>query len=76
MRNKLYLFLFCMWILIILGGGFLVIVMGPLELHGFGESDMIISSVIKAIVSLILVGIWIIILTKMKNWIFRKDIQF
>lgn len=76
MKKSLFVFLFCMWILIILGGGFLVMVMGPLELQGFGEYDFFLSSIIKAIVALILVGIWIIILSKMKNWIFRKEIKF
>lgn len=76
MRKGLYIFLFCMWILIILGGGFLVFIIGPMELRGFGEFDSLLSSITKAIVAIILVGIWIIILSKMKNWIFRKEIKF
>lgn len=71
----LYIFLFCMWLLIILGGGVVVVILGPLELQGFGEYDFFISSILKGIVAIILVGIWIIILSKMKNWFFRKEIN-
>jgi hypothetical protein len=48
-----------MWILILVGG----------------ELDWFITSVIKAITAIILVVIWILILLKLKNWIFRKEIK-
>jgi len=75
MNRELYVFLFAMWILVILGGGFLVIVMGPLEFHGFGKYDLLLSSTIKGIVAIGLVVLWIIILYKMKNWFFKKEIK-
>ena len=68
-------FLFVMWILIIIGGGILVTLLGPITITGYGEFDWIISSTIKAVIALFLVVLWIIVLLKIKNWIFRKTIQ-
>ena len=75
MKSGLYAFLFAMWILILLGGGILVTILGPISISGFGSFDMFISSIIKAIIAIILVVIWILILSKLKNWIFRKEIK-
>jgi hypothetical protein len=68
-------FLFAMWVLILIGGGILVTLLGPVTITGYGEFDLIISSTIKAIISLILVVLWIFVLLKIKNWIFRKTIM-
>lgn len=75
MISGLFGFLFAMWILILIGGGIVVTLLGPITITGYGEFDWIISSGIKAIVSIILVGIWIFVLLKIKNWIFRKTIN-
>ncbi|QLH05913.1 hypothetical protein [Nitrosopumilus ureiphilus] len=75
MKSGLYGFLFAMWILILLGGGILVTILGPISISGFGQFDMFISSIIKAIIAIILVVIWVLILSKLKNWIFRKEIK-
>ena len=75
MKSGLFGFLFGMWILILVGGGIVVTILGPISVSGFGEFDMFIGSVIKAIVAIILVVIWILILSKLKNWIFRKEIK-
>ena len=75
MKSGLYGFLFAMWILILLGGGILVTILGPISISGFGQFDTLITSIIKAIVAIILVIIWILILSKLKNWIFRKEIK-
>jgi len=64
-----------MWILIIAGGGIVVILLGPISISGFGDLDWFISSVIKAIIAIILVVVWILILSKLKNMIFRKEIK-
>jgi len=37
--------------------------------------ESIISSLIKAIIAIILVVIWIVILSKFKNWMFRKQLK-
>jgi uncharacterized membrane protein len=65
-----------MWLLILVGGGIVVTILGPISISGFGEFDMFIGSVIKAIVAIILVVIWILILSKLKNLIFKKEIKF
>ena len=67
--------MFGMWGLILVVGGVAVTVLGPFTVSGFGEFDMFISSIIKAIIAIILVIIWILILTKLKNWIFKKEIK-
>ncbi len=76
MKFVLFRFLFAMWILILVGGGIVVMLLGPLSISGFGELDWFITSIIKAITAIILVVIWILILLKLKNWIFRKEIKF
>ncbi|MEE8181335.1 MAG: hypothetical protein V3T67_05810 [Nitrosopumilaceae archaeon] len=75
MKSGLFGFLFAMWLLILVGGGIVVTILGPISVSGFGEFDMFIGSVIKAIVAIILVVIWILILSKLKNLIFKKEIK-
>jgi hypothetical protein len=64
-----------MWGLIIVGGGIIVTILGPISISGFGEFDWFIASIIKAVVAVVLVVIWILILSKIKNWIFKKEIK-
>ena len=64
-----------MWILILIGGGILVTILAPISITGYGDFDLIISSGIKGAIAISLVIIWIFILMKMKNWIFRKGIS-
>ena len=75
MKSKLFVFLFAMWGLIIVGGGIIVTVLGPISISGFGEFDWFIASVIKAVIAITLVVIWILILSRIKNWIFKKEIK-
>ncbi|PIW32328.1 MAG: hypothetical protein COW27_04515 [Nitrosopumilales archaeon CG15_BIG_FIL_POST_REV_8_21_14_020_37_12] len=75
MRIGLFGFLFGMWVLILLGGGIVVVVLGPISISGYGEMDWLLSSGIKAVIAIILVIAWILILSKLKNWIFRKEIH-
>ena len=63
-----------MWLLIIVGGGIMVVLLGPFSIQQFGDFHWIVASGIKVIIALILVVIWILILSKLKNWIFKKDI--
>ena len=76
MKSGLYGFLFGMWILILLGGGIMVTILGPFTIQQFGEFHWIIASGIKVLIALVLVVIWILVLLKLKNWIFRKEIKF
>ena len=64
-----------MWILILVGGGIVVTILGPISITGFDDLNWIISSAIKASIAVSLVIIWIFILLKIKNWIFRKEIK-
>ncbi len=75
MKSSLFGFLFAMWVLMLVGGGIAVTILGPISISGFGELDWFIGSVIKAVVAIILVVIWILILSKLKNLIFRKKIK-
>jgi|TARA_B100001105_G_scaffold142535_1_gene114257 hypothetical protein len=76
LKSGLYGFLFAMWVLIIIGGGIMVVLLGPFSIQQFGDFHWIISSGIKVIIALILVVIWILILSKLKNWIFKKELKF
>ncbi|HUT07098.1 MAG TPA: hypothetical protein VMW74_10500 [Nitrosopumilaceae archaeon] len=71
----LFGFLFAMWILILIGGGIVVTILGPISITGFGDLNWIISSIIKGGIAVSLVIIWIFILLKIKNWIFTKEIK-
>lgn len=76
MRASIYGFLFGMWVLILIGGGILVNLLGPISITGFSDDlNFFISSGIKAVIAIILVIIWILVLSKMKNWIFKKEIR-
>ena len=39
MRKGLYGFLFGMWILMLLGGGIVVTILGPVEVTGYGDAN-------------------------------------
>ena len=73
--SGLYGFLFAMWILIIIGGGIMVVLLGPFSIQQYGDFHWIITSGIKVIVALVLVVIWILILSKLKNYIFKKELN-
>ena len=75
MKSGLYGFLFAMWGLIIIGGGIMVVLLGPFSIQQFGDFHWLIASGIKVIISLILVVIWILILSKLKNYIFKKELN-
>ena len=76
MGLKIYSFIFTMWILMLIGGGLIVLVIGPLSLGVIISSiDPIILSGIKVGIALILIFIWVLILTKVKNWIFKSQVK-
>ena len=75
MRAQIYSFIFLLWILMLVGGGLMVVVIGPFSLGGFGGVDPIILSGIKVGIALVLIFIWVFILAKVKNWIFRSQIK-
>jgi hypothetical protein len=71
----IYFYIFVMWILIIAGGGLLVSIIAPISIHGFGNLDNIIDSIVKAVIALVLVVLWILVMSKIKNWIFHKQLS-
>jgi hypothetical protein len=75
LKSGLFGFLFAMWILILIGGGIVVTLLGPITISGFGDLNWFIASVIKSIIAISLVVIWILILSKLKNLIFKKEIK-
>jgi len=75
MGVKIYSFIFTMWILMLIGGGLMVLVIGPFSLSNIGDINPIILSGIKVGIALVLIFIWVFTLTKVKNWIFRTDIK-
>jgi hypothetical protein len=75
MKFGLYGFLFGMWTLIIVGGGIMVILLGPFTIQQYGDFHWIVESGIKVAIALILVVIWILILSKLKNLIFKKELN-
>jgi len=64
-----------MWGLIIIGGGIMVVLLGPFSIQQFGDFHWLIASGVKVIISLILIVIWILILSKLKNYIFKKELN-
>jgi len=75
MKFGLYGFLFGMWTLIIIGGGIMVILLGPFTIQQYGDFHWIVESGIKVGIALTLVVIWILILSKLKNLIFKKELN-
>ena len=75
MSPTIFTFIFTMWILMLIGGGLLVLFIGPLSFAGNIEIDPTLNSAIKVIIALALIFAWVLILTKVKNWIFQKQIK-
>ena len=75
MGVKIYSFIFTMWILMLIGGGLMVLVIGPFSLGSIGDIDPIIVSGVKVGIALVLIFIWVFTLTKVKNWIFKSQVK-
>ena len=75
MSLSIFSFIFAMWILIIIGGGLMVLFIGPLSFSGNANLDPLINSGAKVLIAMILIFIWVVALLKIKNWIFRKIAQ-
>ena len=73
MAIKIYSFIFVMWILMLIGGGLVVVFVGPFTLAP--DIDPIITSGIKVIIALFLIFIWLFTLAKVKNWIFKSQVK-
>ena len=75
MDVKIYSFIFAMWILMLVGGGVMTLIIGPFSLGSIEGIDPMIFSGIKVGLALVLIFVWIFILTKVKNWIFKSQVK-
>ncbi|MGB9002588.1 MAG: hypothetical protein WCC52_02135 [Nitrosotalea sp.] len=75
MKGQIFVYVFIMWMMIIAGGGLLVLTIAPISMHGFGKYSEFLDSGVKAIIAVFLVVVWIFIMSKIKNWIFHKQIR-
>ena len=73
MTMKIYGFIFAMWVLILIGGGLVVVFVGPLTFST--DVEPMITSGVKVLLALFLIFIWVFILTKLKNWIFKTEVK-
>ncbi len=73
MNGKIYGFIFVMWVLMLIGGGLVVVFVGPLTFSL--DVEPIITSGVKVFIALILIFVWVFILTKVKNWIFKSQVK-
>ena len=73
MEIKIYSFIFVMWILILIGGGIVVELVGPISLSA--DIEPIITSGVKVLLALFLIFVWVFTLTKVKNWIFKSQVK-
>jgi len=71
----IFFYVFIMWLLIIAGGALIVPIIAHISIQGFGKLDNLIDSGVKAGIAILLVVIWILIMSKIKNWIFHKQIS-
>lgn len=75
---KIISFIISMWLLIIIGGGILIAITSSISIDGFitiASSRLYYASMVKAAIAIILVVIWIYVLSKIKNWMFQKQIK-
>jgi hypothetical protein len=71
----MYAFIGIMWLLILAGGGILVTAVSKISISGYGnEIDFLVASVIKAVIAVLFVIAWVVVLSKLKNRIFQKQI--
>ena len=75
MKAPIYIYILIMWIMIVAGGGLLFTIIGPLKIDGFEKYSELVDSGVKAVIALLLVVLWIFIMSKIKNWIFHKQIR-
>ena len=73
MKMKIYNFILAMWVLILIGGGLVVVFVGPLTFST--DVEPIITSGVKVLLTLFLIFIWVFIITKLKNWIFKTEVK-
>ena len=71
----LFGFLLAMWALMLLGGAVAVVVLGPFSISGYGSLDPVLTSAAKAAIAVSRVTAWVLVLSRVKNWMFRKELR-
>ncbi len=71
--KSIYVMLVVMWLLILGGGGIAVLVLGPLHLEGV---DPLFTSALKGAVAIGMVVVWVLVLSRMKNWVLGRRIRY
>ena len=54
----------------------MTLIIGPFSLGSIASIDPIIVSGIKVGIALLLIFVWVLILTKVKNWIFKSQMKY
>ena len=70
--GPLVAFILVMWVLMIAGGGILVMIVAPIEIECCGEQGPIVSSSLKAAITIGLIVLWIMILSWMKKLLLHR----
>lgn len=73
--RSVILFILIMWGLVMAGGGIAVTVLGPITISGYGQYSEILTSALKAAIAIAMVLLWVVILTKIKNLIFKSQMS-
>ncbi len=75
--SPIVMFILVMWVLMLAGGGIAVTVLGSFSVAGLGGEalDGVISSAAKAIIAVVMVVLWVFILSKIKNWMFQRQMR-
>ncbi len=72
---RIFAFLLAMWLFILLGGGIAIIALESFSASEYGQLGSIPTTITKAAIVISLVVIWVLILAKVKNWIFHREIK-
>ena len=67
----LFVFVLVVWVLILIGGAVAVLALESLSISGYGVLDNAIAYVARGIMAILLIILWILALSKIKNLIFR-----
>lgn len=68
----LYIFISYVWISILTGGYLVVTIVKPIAISGLGEFDPYLTPIVKGIIIVIMILIWLLVLIKMKNWVYNR----
>ena len=59
MNVSIFAFIFSMWVLILLGGGVLVLFIGPTSFEVIYDIEPLLNSGLKVLIALVLIFMWV-----------------